>query len=46
MGKLHTEELHIRYVLPGTIREINVRKMKLLGNVARVCGMRKENICF
>jgi len=46
MEKLHNEELHDCYCLPGIIREINIRKMELVRNVARVGGMRNESAYF
>jgi hypothetical protein len=46
MEKLHKEDLHICYCLPGIIREINIRKMKLVRNVACVGGMRNERTYF
>jgi len=42
----HNEELRDCYCLPGIIREINIRKMKLVRNVARVGGMRNESTYF
>jgi hypothetical protein len=46
MEKLHKEERHVCYCLPGIIREINTRKTKLVRNVACVGGTRNERTYF
>jgi hypothetical protein len=40
--KLHSEELHILYSSPNTIRQIKSRRMRWAGRVARMEEKRRE----